>query len=119
MHKTLYASAARTTGLHTSAEISAAGFSGAKFYLVVPAAATGTVQPRIQSYDKTGSVWVDVPGAIYAATGTSAGAVLVVHPAITSTVNAAVPTVLGDTLRAISTVATTTVTFSLGVDLIR
>lgn len=120
MHKTLYSSAARATGLHTSVEISAAGFTGGKFYLVAsPGTTGGTVLPRIQSYDKTSGNWVDVPGAIYAATGTSAGACLVVHPAITTTVNAAVPTVLGDTLRAISTVATASVTFSLGVDLIR
>lgn len=120
MHKRFFASAARNAAAYTSDAISAAGFAGIKVYLTVSAhSSTGTVTPKLQTFDKTGGAWVDLPGATFAAIGTDVTTTMTVHPAITTLVNVAVPQCIGDSIRAIATVATSTVTFSLSGDLIR
>lgn len=120
MHKTIFASAGRAAATHTSQEISAAGFVGAKFYLTVSAVSSGgTVTPKIQAFDKTGNAWVDITGASFAAATTAGTTVLSVHPALTTSANVTVPQLLGDSIRAVAVVATSTVTFSLSADLVR
>lgn len=120
MHKTFFASAARDAATHTSPEVSAAGYSGAKLYLTVTSvSSTGTVTPKVQSFNKTGGTWVDIPGAAFSALGAASTVTLTIHPALTASANVAVAQCLGDTIRVLGTVATSTVTFSVGVDLIR
>lgn len=120
MHKTFFTLAARDAATHTSTEVAAAGYSGAKLYLTVSSvSSTGTVTPKVQSFNKTGSAWVDIPGAAFAALGAASTVTLTIHPSIAASANVAVAQCLGDTIRVLAPVATSTVTFSLGVDLIR
>jgi hypothetical protein len=120
MHKTFFPSAARNATTYTSSEVSVAGYTGVKLYLTVSAvSSTGTVTPKLQGFSKTSGQWADIPGATFAAINTSVTTTLTLHPAITTVANVAVPQCPGDTIRAIAVVATSTVTFSLGADLIR
>lgn len=118
MQKTLFPTTSRAGGAHTSNPITMSGYAGGRFYLDYTAG-TGSTVVKLQAYDEAGGKWHDIAGAVFAAQATAGTQTLAVHPALTSTINVNVGTVLGDTIRAIATITTYPATFTLGADLMR
>lgn len=119
MHKVIFESAARAAGTHNSAAITTSGYTGARIFLDVTNANGGSVTPKVQVLDQISGNWVDLSGAAFAATSANGTSHLTIRPGIAETANVSVSDSLGNTIRVVATVATATVTFSIGIDLVR
>ena len=120
MNKVIFESASRSAATHNSAAFTAQGFVGAKIFVDVSVHNGGTVTVKLQAMDQISGNWVDITGATTAAlSGSNQTVVLNVHPALTASANVAVSQLMGNTCRAVATVATAAVTFSVSVDLVR
>ena len=123
INKTLFSSASLTSGTYYSNVIAANGFLGGRFYLDVSAMTSATsLTVTLEAMDKESGKWVAIPGAAFAAVSTTTTKTLSVYPSLTTSVNAAVPDVLGEVIRAKAvqaSAATGSIAFSLSVDLMR
>jgi len=116
MHKTLFVSASRAGGAHTSDPVTVAGFLGGAMY-VNYTAGTGSTVVQLQRLDRTSGGWQNVLGALTAAIATASSTTMTVYPGIAETGNISVSDVLGDVIRAIATITTYPATFSVSIDL--
>ena len=119
MHKTIFESASRATGTHTSASITTQGFVGGRFFLDVSVPNGGSIAPKVQVLDQQSGNWIDLPSAAFSATTTTTTKQLTIRPGIGETANESVSDTLGNTVRVLAPVTSAAVTFSLAVDLIR
>lgn len=120
MNKQLFAAAARNAAAYTSPQISAAGFAGVRAFVnVTSISGAGTVTVKLQCVDPETGTAVDLPGATTAALGSTGMRTLSVRPGVAETANESVSDTISDILQAVATVATSTVTFSVSLDLVR
>lgn len=119
MNKTIFESQSRAAGNQTSAAITVAGFTGARFFLDVSVPNGGSVTPKVQALDQLSGNWVDIPAAVFAAVSTTATKTMSIRPGVAETANESVADAVADTFRVIAVVATAAVTFSMSVDLVR
>ena len=130
-HQTMFASATRAAGAHTSNIITNHTGKGGVFYLDITAeGGTATLDVKLQGLDRISGDWFDLGNNVmgtgayaYAqASGVTTGpTVLTVYPGLTASANAVCTGILPVTFRAHATVAgssTPTFTFSLGVEII-
>ena len=129
-HETLFSSSARGSGATNSNMITNHCGKGGIFWLEVTAVSgsSPTLDVKLQGYDQDGGDWVDL-GDNVAGTGAYAFAQktgaskdqLTIYPGLTASGNAVCSGILPNQFRAVGTVggsSTTTVTYTLGVDLI-
>lgn len=120
MTKVIFESASRAAATHNSAAFTAQGYTGAKIFVDVSVHNGGTVTVKLQTMDQLSGNWVDITGATTAAlSGSNQTVALSIHPALTGSANVAISQLIGNTCRAVATVAAAAVTFSVSVDLVR
>ena len=120
MNRTAFPAAARDAGTHTSGRISTSGYAGVRAFVNVSSvSSTGTVTVKLQAVDELTGTAVDIPGATTAALGSTGMRTLSVRPGVAETANESVSDVVANTIQAVATVATSTVTFSVSLDLVR
>jgi hypothetical protein len=119
----LFESAARThtadpaglgAGIYVTDEILNPGAKGVQLFLVSTSSGSGTVTAKIQVKDPASRTWVDLTSAATASQADPGSAYLTVYPGIAETSNVSVSDHLGPSWRVHVTVATASVTFSVG-----
>ena len=119
----IFESAARTesanpdglgAGVYASAEMHNFGAKGVDLFLVSTSSGAGTVTAKIQKKDPASGTWIDLTSGATAAQADPGSAVLTIYPGIAETANVSVSDHLGCTWRVVVTVATASVTFSVG-----
>ena len=128
----MFSSSLRAAGAHTSSYITTHGAKGGIFYLDITAeGGTATLDVKIQGLDQISGDWFDLADNVVgtgayvfaqASAVTTGPTVLAVYPDLTASANAVCKGILPAVFRAHATVAgssTPTMTFSLGVDLIK
>ena len=99
------------------------GYVGIWLYLDITASAgtTPTLDITLERYDPASATWVAIPGAAFAQKVTTGADELILHPSMTAAANTVVKEPLGGQIRAVSTIAGTSpsFTFTLGGQLLR
>lgn len=116
----IFPSLARAVGVFTSAEIFNPGAKGVRLFVDVTVDNGGSVTVKLQTKDPFTDKFVDVVGATTAAiAGATQTLTLTVYPGVTAAAGSASTSSLASNFvdlswRVIATVATATVTFSVG-----
>lgn len=119
----LFESAARTesadphglgAGVYVTEEIHNFGAKGVDIFLVSTSSGGGTVTVKLQKKDPASGTWIDLTSGATAAQADPGSAILTIYPGIAETANVSVSDHLGLIWRAHATVATASVTFSVG-----
>lgn len=131
-HEIMFASSLRAAGAHTSNIVASYTTKGGIFYLDITAeGGTATLDVKLQGLDQISGDWFDLADNVVgtgayafaqASAVTTGPTVLAVYPGLTASGNAVCTGILPAVFRAHATVAgssTPTMTFSLGVDLIK
>ena len=133
-HEIMFASAERAAGTFTSNIVTSYTTKGGIFYLDITAenaGSTTTLDVKLQGLDQISGDWFDLADNVVgtgayvfaqASAVTTGPTVLAVYPGLTASGNAVCTGILPAVFRAHATVAgssTPTMTFSLGVDLIK
>lgn len=116
---TIFPSAARAATTYTSNEIYNGIFPGVRLFIDITNANGGTVTAKIQNLDPVSGNWVDLGGGVSAALGTNGTSTLTVYPGVSESANVDIADPLGQRWRVSVTVATATVTFSIGAEYLK
>ena len=101
-------------GIYVSAEMHNNWAKGVDIFIDTTTSGSGTVTVKLQKKDPAGGAWYDIAGATGTAINDPANEMFTVYPGIAETANVSVSDHLGFTWRVIATVATASVTFSVG-----
>lgn len=119
----IFASAARTetadptgdgAGVYVSPPFSNDWAKGLDLFVDTTSSGSGTLTVKLQKRDPASGNWYDLPGATTVAINDPADVLLTVYPGITVAANVSVSNHLGHVWRVHATVATASVTFSIG-----
>lgn len=102
------------SGIYASPEMHNNWAKGVDIFIDTTTSGSGTVTVKLQKKDPAGGTWFDIPGAVSTSINDPANELFTVYPGIAETANVSVSDHIGHTWRVIATVATASVTFSVG-----